>query len=191
MRISHIVENLNRGGLERVVIDLAKAQAAAGHDCQVVCLFEAGSLAHELTSHGIPVVACDKRDGADMRALLRLRRALSSQRTEVLHSHNGLPHYYAMAAAMGLGLRRIVNTRHGMGDVTPSSRREWLCRQSMHFADVAVAVSEACGVLQRSASRKPSAATIWSVAPSERTSTPERNASGRMARARSRLSAIP
>ena len=145
MRISHIVENLNRGGLERVVIDLAKAQAAAGHDCQVVCLFEAGSLAHELTSQGIPVVACDKRDGADMRALLRLRRALSSQRTEVLHSHNGLPHYYAMAAAMGLGLRRIVNTRHGMGDVTPSSRREWLFRQSMHFADVAVAVSEAAG----------------------------------------------
>ena len=26
MRISHVVENLNRGGLERVVIDLVKAQ---------------------------------------------------------------------------------------------------------------------------------------------------------------------
>ena len=36
MRISHVVENLNRGGLERVVIDLVKAQDAAGHDCQVV-----------------------------------------------------------------------------------------------------------------------------------------------------------
>ena len=44
MRISHVVENLNRGGLERVVIDLAKAQAAAGHDCQVICLFEPGAL---------------------------------------------------------------------------------------------------------------------------------------------------
>lgn len=145
MRISHVVENLNRGGLERVVIDLAKAQAAAGHDCQVVCLFEAGILAPELAAHGIPVVACGKRDGADLRALLRLRGALSAQRTEVLHSHNGLPHYYAMAAALGLGLRRVVNTRHGMGDGTPASRREWLFRQSMRFADVAVAVSEAAG----------------------------------------------
>lgn len=145
MRISHVVENLNRGGLERVVIDLAKAQVAAGHDCQVVCLFEAGALAQELTAHGIRVIACEKREGADLRAMLRLRRALAAQRTEVLHSHNGIPHYYAMVAALGLGLRRIVNTRHGMGDVTPSSRREWLFRQSMRLSDTSVAVSEAAG----------------------------------------------
>lgn len=145
MRISHIVENLNRGGLERVVIDLARAQAAAGHDCQVVCLFEAGTLAHELTAQGIRVIACEKRDGADLRALMRLRRALAAQRTEVLHSHNGVPHYYSMLAALGLGLRRVVNTRHGMGDVTPTSRREWLFRESMRLSDTAVAVSEAAG----------------------------------------------
>ena len=145
MRISHVVENLNRGGLERVVIDLARAQAAAGHECQVVCLFEAGALAPELAASGVPVVACAKRDGADLRAIGRLRRALAAQRTEVLHSHNGIPHYYAMIAALGLGLRRVVNTRHGMGDVNPSSRREWLFRQSMRLTDVAVAVSEAAG----------------------------------------------
>lgn len=145
MKITHVVENLNRGGLERVVIDLARAQAAAGHDCQVVCLFEAGSLAPELTSHGVPVIACDKRQGADPRAIWRLRHALASQRTEVLHSHNGIPHYYAMVAALGLGLRRVVNTSHGMGSSSPASRREWLFRQSMRRADVAVAVSEAAG----------------------------------------------
>ncbi|GGK09097.1 glycosyltransferase [Luteimonas terricola] len=145
MRISHVVENLNRGGLERVVIDLAKAQAATGHDCQVICLFEAGSLAPELASHGIPVIACGKRDGADLRAIWRLRRALAAQRTEVLHSHNDIPHYYAMVAALGLGLRRVVNTRHGMGGSNPASRRERLFRQSMRWTDVAVAVSEAAG----------------------------------------------
>lgn len=145
MRISHVVENLNRGGLERVVIDLVKAQAAAGHDCQVICLFEPGALAGELAASNVPVIACGKRDGADFRAMGRLRRALSAQRTEVLHSHNGISHYYAMVAALGLGLRRVVNTRHGMGDVNPSSRREWLFRQSMRMTDVAVAVSEAAG----------------------------------------------
>ncbi len=145
MRISHVVENLNRGGLERVVIDLARAQAAAGHDCQVVCLFEAGALAPELTASGVPVIACGKRDGADLRAIARMRRALAAHRTEVLHSHNGAPHYYAMAAALGLGLRRVVNTRHGMGHARPGSRPEWLFRQSMRLADVSVAVSNAAG----------------------------------------------
>ena len=53
MRITHVVENLNRGGLERVVIDLALAQKAAGHDCRVVCLYEEGLLAGELRAEGI------------------------------------------------------------------------------------------------------------------------------------------
>lgn len=145
MRITHAVETLNRGGLERVVIDLALAQAATGHDCQVVCLFEAGTLAPELTAHGVRVLACDKRDGPDARALWRLRRALVAQRPDVLHSHNDTPHYYAAVAALGLGLRRVVNTRHGMGARSPASRRERLFRHSMRLADVSVAVSEAAG----------------------------------------------
>ena len=145
MRITHAVENLNRGGLERVVIDLASAQAAAGHDCQVVCLFEAGTLAPELADRGVRVVACGKREGADARALWRMRRALAAQRTEVLHSHNETPHYYAMLAGLGLGLRRVVNTRHGMGADSQASRRERLFRHSMRLADVSVAVSEAAG----------------------------------------------
>lgn len=145
MRISHVVENLNRGGLERVVIDLARAQAAAGHDCQVICLYDKGGLAGELEAVGVPVIAAEKRDGADLRAIGRIRSALRAHRTQVLHSHNGIPHYYAMVAALGLGVRRVVNTRHGMGDVNPSSRREWLFKQSMRLTDVAVAVSEAAG----------------------------------------------
>lgn len=145
MRISHVVENLNRGGLERVVIDLAKAQAAAGHDCQVVCLYEAGFLARELDDAGVRVIACDKRDGADLRATRRMRRAFTSQRTEVLHSHNGIAHYYAIVAALGLGVRRVVNTRHGLGGDNPRSRREWLFRQAMRRTDVAVAVSGSAG----------------------------------------------
>ncbi|TWT17246.1 glycosyltransferase [Luteimonas marina] len=145
MRISHIVDNLNRGGLERVVIDLAKAQSAAGHDCQVICLYDAGSLAGELAGTGVPVIACGKRDGIDLRAIRRLRRALSAQRTDVLHSHNGIPHYHAVAAALGLGVRCVVNTRHGMGAGIRASRRDWLVKQSMRLTDAAVAVSEAAG----------------------------------------------
>lgn len=145
MRITHAVENLNRGGLERVVIDLASAQAAAGHDCQIVCLFEAGTLAPEVAARGIRVIACGKRDGADARALWRMRRALAAQRPEVLHSHNDTPHYYAMVAALGLRLRCVVNTRHGMGADSSASRRERLFRQAMRLADVSVAVSQAAG----------------------------------------------
>lgn len=143
MNITHVVENLNRGGLERVVIELAKAQRAAGHDVQVVCLYDRGGLAGELDAAGIPVRAIGKRDGIDLRALWRLRRAIGRHGTQVLHSHNSIPHYYAVFATLGRRFRRVVNTRHGMGDINPSSRREWLFRQSMRWTDVAATVCEA------------------------------------------------
>src|SRR3546814_11227738 len=106
VRISHVVESLNRGGLERVVIDLAMAQSAAGHDCQVVCLFEAGAMVTELAAAGVPVITCNKRDGADLRAVLRMRRAIASHGTEVLPRPNGIAHHSAPLAAFGLGGRR-------------------------------------------------------------------------------------
>lgn len=142
MKVTHVVENLNRGGLERLVIDLALLQHDAGHDCRVLCLFERGTLAAELQSRGVEVLACDKRTGADMAAVMRMRRALRA-RGGVLHTHNAAAHYHAVTAAVGLHFDRVVNTRHGMGDFDPGSRRERLFRASMRATHAVVAVCDA------------------------------------------------
>ncbi len=143
MKIHHVVETLGRGGLERVVVDLAMTQHQAGHAVRVACLFECGLLAAELESKGIPVQACGKRSGRTMAALSDLRRQLRAGAPEVLHTHNAAAHYHAMAAAIGLPLKRIVNTRHGMGMADPRSRREWFYRRSLGRTDAVVAVCEA------------------------------------------------
>ncbi len=143
MNVCHVVENLNRGGLERAVIDLAAAQAARGHRCRILCLFERGQLADEAEALGVPVQACGKRGGADLGVLWRLRRQLRAAAVEVLHTHNAAAHYHAIAAALGLPLRRRVNTRHGMGALDTASRREALYRCSMAFTDAVATVCEA------------------------------------------------
>jgi glycosyltransferase involved in cell wall biosynthesis len=143
MNITHVVENLNRGGLERMVLELVKLQHQQGHRCQVVCLFERGAHAHELDDLGIPVHACDKRQGLDLRALARARRMVRSHGTEVLHTHNALAHYQAVLATCGLNLRQVVNTRHGMGGNRRAGRREWLYRRALTRTDAVVAVCEA------------------------------------------------
>jgi glycosyltransferase involved in cell wall biosynthesis len=142
VNITHVVENLNRGGLERVVIDLVVEQQRAGHACQVVCLFEKGLLAVEIERHGVPVLSCDKRVGPDLRAIRRLRDSLRRHRTEVLHSHNMIAHYHAVPASLGLPIRHVLNTRHGMGALRAASRREWLYRRCMSRTDHVVTVCE-------------------------------------------------
>lgn len=143
MRISHVVETLNRGGLERVVVELVRAQRRRGHECNVVCLYHEGLYGELLRREGFEVVDCGKRDGFDAKALWRMRRALRRHRTEVLHSHNGPPHYYARLAAIGLGIPCIVNTRHGMGATTRHARRERLFRWTVRHTDAVVAVCDA------------------------------------------------
>jgi len=143
MNITHIVENLNRGGLERVVLDLVKLQQQQGHHCQVVCLFERGTLAHELDAAGIPVHACGKRRGFDLRALSRVRRLIRAHRTDVLHSHNAVAHYLGVLASLGLGVGKLINTRHGMGGMQRWNRAEMLYRASLARTDAVAMVCEA------------------------------------------------
>jgi glycosyltransferase involved in cell wall biosynthesis len=143
LNITHVVENLNRGGLERVVLDLVKLQQSQGHRCQVVCLFERGALAHELDAVGIPVHACDKRKGLDLRALSRARRWIRAHGTDVLHSHNAVAHYLAVLASLGLGVGKVVNTRHGMGGMHRWNRSELLYRAGLAGTDIVTMVCEA------------------------------------------------
>ena len=141
--IVHVVENLERGGLERMVIDLVGVQHAAGHRCRVICLFQPGALAGELEAQGIQVQACRKRGGFDLAALRCLRGWLRATPGAVVHTHNANAHYHTVAAAAGLLIARLVNTRHGMGAAQPRSRGEWLYRRAMRRTDTVTAVCEA------------------------------------------------
>lgn len=143
MEIVHVVENLDRGGLERTVVDLIASQRDAGHECRVICLFKLGLLARELLASGVRVDACGKRPGLDLRALRRARALIRQSPDAVIHTHNAMAHYYAVLASLGLPVKCRINTRHGMGGRTRSGRQEWLYRQSLRGTNYAVAVCEA------------------------------------------------
>ena len=143
MEIVHVVENLDRGGLERTVVDLIASQRDAGHECRVICLFKLGLLARELLASGVRVDACGKRPGLDLRALRRARALIRQSPDAVIHTHNAMAHYYAVLASLGPPVKCRINTRHGMGGRARSGRQEWLYRQSLRGTDYAVAVCEA------------------------------------------------
>lgn len=131
LRITHLVENLERGGLERVVIDLALEQVAQGLKVQVICLFSEGLLARELVAAGIPVIACNKVRGFDWRAVGKIRALLRNHKTQILHSHNPIPNYYGVLASLFINGLTVVNTRHGMGNAPFNVRLELLYRISL------------------------------------------------------------
>lgn len=132
MRVLHVVESLDRGGLERVVCDLAIEQQRRGHFVEVMCLFTAGEFAADLKAAGLAVHVAGKKPGLDLAAMDRLRATARAGRHEVLHTHNPVANYYAcMATPFSWRSLPIVNTRHNMGARNPADRREQLFRWSM------------------------------------------------------------
>jgi glycosyltransferase involved in cell wall biosynthesis len=143
MNIVHVVESLDVGGLERVVLSLVAWQLQQGHRSRIVCLFHEGALATEARASGIDVVAVGKQVGFDWRALRLLRAELSRGAADVMHTHNAVTHYYAALSGLGLGLARIVNTRHGMGALHGSLRLDRLYRGALMGTHAAVSVCRA------------------------------------------------
>jgi glycosyltransferase involved in cell wall biosynthesis len=143
MKIVHVVESLDIGGLEKVVIALAAWQRSRGHASRIVCLFHEGALAAEARATGLSVQAVNKRPGFDLAALRTLRRDLAEGATEVVHTHNPVAHYYAAAGISRLGARQLVNTRHGMGAARDSRQLRLLYRAALLKTGKVVAVCHA------------------------------------------------
>lgn len=143
LRITQIVETLERGGLERVVVDLCKGLADEKHDVDVVCLFRRGVLADELESAGIQVSTLHKKDGIDLQCAAALRKHLKRRQSDVVHSHNAMAGYYSRFTTLGALSARWINTRHGMGSLSGKSRKERLYRACVRYYDRVAFVCEA------------------------------------------------
>ena len=142
LHVVHVVDNLDRGGLEHVVCDLSIEQMRRGCNVSVYCLHVPGSLADGLAASGVRVLCGYKRRGPDPRVMLELSRLLRGTGQSLLHAHSTMPNYYACAARLLAGLSIVVvNTRHDMGSTRPHDLRERLYRLSVPFTRLAVMVS--------------------------------------------------
>ncbi|PXW95563.1 glycosyltransferase involved in cell wall biosynthesis [Sphaerotilus hippei] len=132
MRILHVLESLDFGGLERVVTDLAIAQHRRGHQVTVCCLHRTDGYKAELLAAGIEVVIAHKTGGLDLGAIRVLRRVARERRIEVVHAHSFMPNYYAAASLLALrGGPVLVGTSHDMGTRLANRQLRLLYRGSL------------------------------------------------------------
>lgn len=114
LRIVHVVDSLEVGGLERVTVDLAQAQAARGHAVSVFSIAATEGLKGELQSAGIAVVEGHKQRALDRQTLALLRACVAAADADIVHAHNFVPNYHAALATLGLDAS-LICTLHDMG----------------------------------------------------------------------------
>ncbi|MDY0360335.1 MAG: glycosyltransferase [Desulforegulaceae bacterium] len=109
-----ILSELKPGGMERVVLNLAKDLKEKKHDPSVICIQGYGVLAKDLKKSKIPVKSIGSYKSLDLKAVFVLGRYLRKIKPSIIsiHDYSSLP--YAVAASLLFYRVPLVFTGHGL-----------------------------------------------------------------------------
>jgi len=102
MRVLHVVNSLDPGGMENGVVNIIR-ESTADFEFEVACLARKGAFAQRLQNPEC-VKVLGKRDRFSIRPVLNLALEVSRFRPDVIHTHNLGPLIYGALATLG-GLR--------------------------------------------------------------------------------------
>lgn len=144
LRVAHVIQNLNYGGMERLLADLVRCADPTVFESHVVVLQYTGRFAQGLERYG-RIHQCPPLPRWSLLWPGPLIRLLRSIAPDVVHSHSGV-WYKATLAARRAGVRRVLHTEHGL-----RARDSWMSRtverRAARRTDVVVAVSDALAAI--------------------------------------------
>lgn len=112
MKILQVLPSLNVGGVERGVIDLARALKKLGHETVVIS--SGGELVQELQRMGVPhyLLPVHKKSLFSLSLVGRITEIIRREQVEVVHARSRVPAWLAWFAARKAGVP-FVTTCHG------------------------------------------------------------------------------
>ena len=139
LRVLHVIQNLNYGGMERVLSDIALRCDRERFETHVLCLRYLGRFAKDLEKVATLHVAASMSRASMLwpRALARQIRSIAP---DVVHSHSGV-WYKASLGSLLAGVPRVLHTEHGRPKPDRIKGR-LIDRIGAAGSDVVVAVSE-------------------------------------------------
>jgi glycosyltransferase involved in cell wall biosynthesis len=158
IRVAHVIQNLNFGGMEKVLNNLARSLPSLGFEIHIVVLQYQGQFASGLESwatiHQVPPMG--------RLSLLWPRELVATLRgiaPDIVHSHSGV-WLKAARAARQAGIRATIHTEHGRPDQISASDL-WLDRQAAKLTRTLIAVSDPlAATLRRQVARDPEQVTV-------------------------------
>lgn len=137
-RVLHIIQNLNYGGMERLLADIVRGLDRSRFECHVLVLQYLGRFAEGLREIAQLHLAKPMSRWSMVRPTA-LARQIASIEPDVVHTHSGVWYKAGLAARMA-GVRRVIHTEHGRAKPDPLTDRA-IDALAARRTDVIVAVS--------------------------------------------------
>ena len=108
----YIVNSLNPGGTERLVIEMGVVFSGEYRVC-VLCLDEPGTWAAELRQRGVPVYCLWRQPGLDMSMPAKIARIARAFHVSIVHAHQCTPWFYGALSRLLHRWPRLLLEEHG------------------------------------------------------------------------------
>jgi len=138
VKVLHLMQGLEVGGLEYMVVNLIKGLDSERFVSSVCCFDTLGSLADDL--EGVDVKLLRRRPGIDYSYPFRLASLIRKEKAQILHLHNPTAFFYGALAGALSGVPWVVYTEHAR-DVRPNMKIRVADRLLACFTDRVVAVA--------------------------------------------------
>ncbi len=122
MKVLHLLDTVNRGGAEILVLDVCRNAKANGIDLTFVTT-QGGELEQEFHSSGAHFIRLQRRFPVDFNAIFKLRKIIRQRGIKVVHAHQAVEALHLFLATVNLPVKRVL-THHGF--VTDAKNRQTL-----------------------------------------------------------------
>jgi glycosyltransferase involved in cell wall biosynthesis len=141
LRILQVIDGLNVGGAEVLLVDLVRSLREAGHAVQVA-YSTPGPLAARLAEMGAPLTRLPRFARVDPFLLLRLVRLMRREKPDIVHTHLFKSDLHGRLAARWAGVPVVVSTAHNNDAWAKRAPLGWLYGRTAQLADRIIAVSD-------------------------------------------------
>ena len=115
-RVLFLLPQLDAGGSERVVFDLARSLDSGKFEV-FVAAFRAGTLVEPLRGFCREIFIVAKKPGFDPSAMVALSGVIKKHRIDVVNAHHYMPCFYSFPGTSMLNGKRLIYTEHSVPEV--------------------------------------------------------------------------
>ncbi|MBF0117235.1 MAG: glycosyltransferase [Desulfobacterales bacterium] len=142
LKIAHITLTMDAGGIEQLILNMAKSIDRKQFEFSIVCLDGGGLLLHQIKELGCKTFVLKRSPGLDIKLICKLIQLFRSQKFHIIHAHNQAALFYAGLSAKFAMNSSIITTEHSRHYIDKLIRRRFEKKILSYITDKWVVVSD-------------------------------------------------
>jgi glycosyltransferase involved in cell wall biosynthesis len=113
MRVLHLLDALDRGGVQMLELDICRNAGSKGLELTFVAA-GGGEMESDFRHSGVEYIRLQRKSAVDLSLALRLRKIIQERQIQVVHGHQAVEGLHTYLATVGTDVKRVLSFHGGI-----------------------------------------------------------------------------